>query len=84
MKKTLKIILILFAFISSYSFANESVDESRVILNDVKIFGTKINEDDQKNIYAWYGIPYAKPPVGEYRWKAPRDFVGSIQDHHGI
>ena len=74
MKKTLKTILILFVFISSYSFANEAVDESKVVLNDVEIFGTKINEDGQKDIYAWYGIPYAKPPVGEYRWKAPRDF----------
>ena len=74
MKKTFKIILILFVVISSYSFANEVVDASKVVLNDVEIFGTKINEDDQKDIYAWYGIPYAKPPVGEHRWKAPRDF----------
>ena len=74
MNKTLKIILILFVSISSYSFANEVVDGSKVVLNGVEIFGTKINEDDQKDIYAWYGIPYAKPPVGERRWKAPRDF----------
>lgn len=22
--------------------------------------------------YAWYGIPYAEPPVGDLRWRAPR------------
>lgn len=28
---------------------------------------------DESNTIAWKGIPYAKPPVGELRWKAPRD-----------
>ena len=74
MKKIVKIILMLFVFTGTNSFANESVDVPKVILDDVEIIGTNINEDDQKDIYAWYGIPYAKPPVGELRWKAPRDF----------
>ena len=74
MKKILKTILILFVFTSTFSLANEVADESKVVLDMVEIFGTKINEEDQKDIYAWYGIPYAKPPTGELRWKAPRDF----------
>ena len=74
MKKILITILILFAFTSVHSFSNEVVSESKVVLNDVEIVGTKINEEDQKDIYAWYGIPYAKAPEGELRWKAPRDF----------
>jgi len=28
-----------------------------------------------KNTWCWKGIPYATPPVGELRWKAPRDPV---------
>ena len=74
MKKILKTILILFVFTGTHSFANEVVDESKVVLDMVEIRGTKINVEDQKDIYAWYGIPYAKPPTGELRWKAPRDF----------
>lgn len=30
-------------------------------------------ENHQNGIRAWLGVPYAKPPVGELRWKAPRD-----------
>ena len=56
MKKIVKIILMLFVFTGTNSFANESVDVPKVILDDVEIIGTNINEDDQKDIYAWYGI----------------------------
>lgn len=74
MKKTLIIILSLITFVNHYSFANEPVEKTKIFLDDVKIYGTKINKDDDKEIFAWYGIPYAQPPVGNLRWKAPRDF----------
>ena len=50
MKKILKTILILFVFTSTHSFANEVVDESKVVLDMVEIRGTKINVEDQKDI----------------------------------
>jgi para-nitrobenzyl esterase len=28
---------------------------------------------DANNTWAWKGVPYAKPPVGDLRWKAPEE-----------
>ncbi len=39
-------------------------------LNDGKVQGV-LNEDKSVEVYA--GIPYAKAPVGELRWKEPQD-----------
>ena len=38
-------------------------------------FGTVVGIDDSgtTGTYAWKGVPFAKPPVGELRWKAPVD-----------
>jgi para-nitrobenzyl esterase len=35
--------------------------------------GTIRGMSHRENTVAWLGIPYAKPPVGGLRWKAPRD-----------
>src|SRR5437870_5726205 len=38
-------------------------------------FGPVIGSDlsDASGTYAWKGVPFAKPPVSERRWKAPAD-----------
>lgn len=36
-------------------------------------FGKVAGIEAINNSWAWMGIPYAKPPVGELRWKAPKD-----------
>lgn len=37
--------------------------------------GTIVGNDDSRSTgtFSWKGVPFAKPPVGELRWKAPVD-----------
>ena len=35
--------------------------------------GLVIGMEGENNTFAWKGIPFAKPPIGELRWKAPQD-----------
>ena len=37
------------------------------------IYGRIMGILDANNTWAWKGVPYAKAPVGELRWKAPQD-----------
>ncbi len=34
--------------------------------------GTLIGKREENGIAAWYGVPFAKPPVKDLRWKAPQ------------
>ena len=34
-------------------------------------YGTVEGYKHSKKTYAWLGLPFARPPVGELRWKAP-------------
>jgi para-nitrobenzyl esterase len=36
-------------------------------------FGAVRGRADEANTWSWKGIPFAAPPVGELRWRAPRD-----------
>ncbi len=37
------------------------------------VYGPVQGFADQSDTWVWKAIPYAKPPVGELRWKAPQD-----------
>jgi para-nitrobenzyl esterase len=34
-------------------------------------FGSVVGFADANETHAWLGIPYARPPLGEWRWRAP-------------
>jgi para-nitrobenzyl esterase len=38
----------------------------------ITALGDVIGRDDRHATHAWLGLPYAEPPVGALRWKAPR------------
>jgi hypothetical protein len=37
--------------------------------------GDVVGFADQHNTFAWLGVPFAKPPVGDLRWRAPQRSV---------
>ena len=57
------------------------LDEITTLSNEqVTITGAVTRNKYENRIFAYLGIPFAKPPVGELRWKAPRgiEFQGQI------
>jgi para-nitrobenzyl esterase len=36
-------------------------------------YGRLMGDVGENNTWVWKGVPYAKPPVGNLRWKAPED-----------
>ncbi|MGZ3157669.1 MAG: carboxylesterase/lipase family protein [Burkholderiaceae bacterium] len=72
----------LLAIASSFVFLSnvcaEELDFPAVISSHVlskttygKVVG--VNDTDGSGTYYWKGIPFAKPPVGDLRWKAPAE-----------
>ncbi|MFS0724248.1 carboxylesterase family protein [Paenibacillus sp. 1P07SE] len=49
---------------------DKSTLSETVTVSQGQLRGTRLPE---AGAIAWLGVPYAKPPVGELRWKAPRD-----------
>jgi len=80
--KVLKILSILILSSSTYLMAYEKNENASAMLGETKITGTVIQNSDGENLLAWFGIPFAKPPVDELRWKAPRniEIIGNELD----
>jgi para-nitrobenzyl esterase len=69
--KKLLILLVLAAAVAGYLYLRATPvasDDTVRQLTSGQIIGFK----DQQNTYAWLGIPFAKPPLGDLRWRAPQ------------
>lgn len=78
LKGRLVVVLALVALGSLVSFfLFKPVQESPLVVASAESLrapaaGKLIGYDDQYTTHAWRGIPFAQPPVGDLRWKAPR------------
>jgi para-nitrobenzyl esterase len=80
MKKIFATLCLLICFLSS---SNLYSDESELLVLTSSGIASGIKNS---GVISWNNIPYAKPPVEDLRWKAPRDFKSDllIQDSKQI
>lgn len=78
MKKTLSVLVILLIIVSlgyfAWIFHTKPKPVTHVAYPDTERFtsaGKVVGYMEDNQTHAWLGIPYAKPPVGNLRWKAP-------------
>jgi para-nitrobenzyl esterase len=68
--KNLQILIITLILSSTYSAAQET--NSFPVQLKIENGTIEGNYDTHNGIQRYFGIPFAKPPVGELRWKAPQ------------
>lgn len=53
-------------------FAFVDVDDLTLQINDGEILGRYMTSESGRTISAFLGIPFARPPIGELRFRAPQ------------
>lgn len=64
------IIMLFLAACSSGKVANVPATDTQRVISQ----GVVVGFEGEYNNHSWIGIPFAKPPVGDLRWKAPQQF----------
>ena len=76
-------ILYSFRILCVFVISMEFTSANNLVVNTVngKVVGEKrINTEDKSEYYAFHAIPYASPPVGNLRFKPPKEFSGIWED----
>jgi para-nitrobenzyl esterase len=74
-KRHLLLLLLIIAALIAYFWPTRVHEESPRIAEQATVrttnAGPVIGSSDAENTYAWLGIPFAAPPLGDLRWRAP-------------
>lgn len=62
-------------FVSLLAFTNSQVEDIEVRAKEGTLKGTLLKSRNGKNYRAFYGIPFAKPPIGDLRFEVNRQTV---------
>lgn len=64
--------ILLFSFFLTFNFINAQETNSFPVQVNIENGIIEGNYDTHNGIQRYFGIPFAQPPVGELRWKAPQ------------
>ena len=82
MMNKLKIIITIITLILCFKVSASDYnpyEETNVKTKTTLYTGTVLKEKDQNKLFAYFGIPYALPPIDKLRWKAPRDIDSPLK-----
>ena len=84
-KNISKTVLIIFSlslcactWLGNSSATLKSPDKALIATTSGRVQGWQSSSEGNQ-VTAWYDIPYAQPPVGDLRWKAPRELLAPNQ-----
>ena len=76
----ISIFLILLLAVNTFAQGYELNSDTKITIGHTEITGTIINDNQNRKIYGWFGLPFAQPPLGDLRWRAPRNFEFDSSD----